>query len=235
LIFISLILSVLCSFNVHDIQNVSHTDETRALILEKARKALIERYNGDRYRFKLKARWIPGSLLKASPENILSVHPEGQIRRASNFQVVYQSQTGRKTELIQLTVQAEKKVPLAKKRIRSGEILLSNNFEMRWLPVVMDRDRLVASVEKLHGKTLRRTLTAGQPVREADISSEYLIEAGESVTLIYAGNGIEIGMKAEARESGSAGDEIKLFSKETRKRYLGKIKNPGTVIWIQTL
>lgn len=235
MILLSIILSAFCATNVTEYQDASQFNETRAVILEKAELALIERYSSDRYRFKLKARWIPGSVLKASPDDILSVHPEGQIRRAANFQVVYQNQAGRKTELIQLTVQTEKKVPVAKKRIRSGEILLSKDFEMRWVPVVMDRDRLVASLEKLDGKTLRRTLTAGQPVREADISSQYLIEAGEAVTLIYAGNGIEIGMKAEARESGAAGEEIKLFSKETRKRYLGKVKSPGTVIWMQTL
>lgn len=210
-------------------------NSTREVILEKARLSLEERYGHKQYRFNLRARWIPGSLLNTSSENILSVKPAGPIKRDTIFEVIYESRSQKESIEVQLIVEGEYKIPVAKNRIASGGTLEADQFEMNWIPVSFNRGELVESLEGLEGKTLRRTLTDGQPVRQADVTSAYLVRAGETVTIIYNENGIQLGLKGEARENGSLGDEIKIFSKETRKRYVGKVQSPGTVIWHQTL
>ena len=106
---------------------------------------------------------------------------------------------------------------------------------MRWVSVPYDRGQLVESIEEIEGKTLRRSLSGGQPIRHADVSSSYLVEAGDTVELIYEQNGLRIVIEGEARQSGAQDEEITIYNKETRKRYVGKVSSPGVVIWKGTL
>lgn len=211
------------------------TGQTREVILEKARNSLQAMFNDGKYRFSVKARWIPGSLLNVAPDKILEVQPAGTVQRNMVFDAVYQEESHHKTAQIQLAVDTERKIPVAVERINSGIVLSAHKLEMRWISVSHNREQLADSIEQLEGKTLRRTLKAGQPIRNSDISTEFFIKAGDPVTIIFEKNGIHIGLKGEARQNGAEGEEIKIYSDETRKRYLGKVLSPGMAKWQQTL
>ena len=103
--------------------------------------------------------------------------------------------------------------------------------------MALDRNRgqYITSKKQLIGKTLRRTLLSGQPVRKSDISRELIIRAGDQVSMIIKRSGIQIQVTAEAREDGARGDRIKVYSKETRKNYLGEVIRPGVIEWKSTL
>jgi len=72
-------------------------------------------------------------------------------------------------------------------------------------------------------------------VRRADITTEYLVEAGESVTLVFINSGTRIDLSATARQSGALNEDIRLYSEETRRTYLGTVSGNGEVIWKRTL
>lgn len=218
-------------FHVSEIK----TEKTREIILEKAKISLQSLFDDDYHRFDLKARWIPGSLLNLKPENIIDVQLAGPVERNTIFDVTYMQRAEYENAQVQLIVETEYKIPVAIKRITSGETLTAEHLTLKWVPVPYNRDQWMDSIEKLEGKTLKRTLAAGQPIRKIDITSEYIIHAGDSVTMIYEGNGIHLSLKVAARENGSLGDEIKIFCEETRKRYVGKVQNSHTVIWQKTL
>lgn len=228
------ILSLFLSDGVTD-HSFEETEETREAILQKAKVSLQSRFNEDHHRFEIKARWIPGSLLNIAPENIVDVLPAGSIERNTIFDVTYINRLQYETVQVQLIVDTEYKIPVAVSRIMAGEKLNTENLELKWIPVPYNRTQWVDSIEELQGKTLRRSLAPGQPVRQIDITTDYIVHAGDPVTMIYEENGIHIGIKSEARENGSMGDEIKIFCNETRKRYVGKVQSPGTVIWQKTL
>jgi flagella basal body P-ring formation protein FlgA len=61
------------------------------------------------------------------------------------------------------------------------------------------------------------------------------VRAGDAVTLIFKEKGIQVQLTGEARQNGAKNDEIRIYSEETRKKYLGKVVRPGVAIWKQTL
>jgi len=204
-------------------------------VLNLARQILSNHFDDENYRFSLSVRWMPGSLVQLSRENILSVELAGQIERFTNFDVSYQ-QAGRiQTVQIQLALDIEKKLPVATRRIMYGEVLDSNNLNYRWVSVSFNSENLVNSKNRLIGTTLRRTLKAGQPVRYIDIATEFVINAGDDVTLFFEEHGISISISAQARQDGEIDEVITIYSNETRTRYLGRVLSQGIAKWEKTL
>ena len=208
---------------------------TREVIIRKALDAINRTHDSETHRFSVTPRWIPGSLEKLDASKITSVEPEGNVERYTNFKVTYRDRGRTQTANIQLLVETERLLPVASQRIMSGDKLEEASLDMRWVSVPYDRGQLVEQIDALKGKTIRRTLSDGQPIRHADISSDYLVETGDTVKMIYEQNGLRIVIEGEARQSGAQDDEITIYNKETRKRYLGKVSSPGVVLWKGTL
>lgn len=213
----------------------SERDRVRQVILEKARESLLNRYGSDAYRFDVSARWIPGSLVQVPGETILDVMPAGSVDRFTGFDVTYESGGRQRQAQIQLQVEMEQKIPVMGKRVAAGTVITDELINSGWVTVRNDRVHYVSDPAEITGKTLRRTLAMGEPVRKADITTEYLIEAGESVTLSMVKEGMRIDLRAVARQDGSLDDTIRLYSDETRRTYLGKVVNESKVIWQRTL
>lgn len=210
------------------------SDNTQEVIIEMAKEQLMANYDAEYYRFELSARWIPSNLLQINPTNIERVELQGTLLQYSNFVVAYKNSSQTHTQEIQLKVDVKQKLPVANHRLISGEILEASDFDWRWVPIVVGREHPVKDIENLAGKTLRKTLLAGEPVFSSAISSPFLVTAGENVEMIYEEHGIKIVMGCEARQNGSKGEDIKIYCKETRKNYLGQIESPGVVQWQKT-
>lgn len=208
---------------------------TKAVILKQARKKLKAHFVSGEYRVKVKSRWIPNHLLKQSPEHILGLQLEGEVRRYTNFKVSYRWRGRRKQAEIQLKVEIQQKLPVAATRLKRETKLTAEFLTSQWVSLDRNRGQYITSKKQLIGKMLRRTLLSGQPVRKSDISRELIIQAGDQVSVIIKRSGIQIQVTAEAREDGARGDRIKVYSKETRKNYLGEIIRPGVIQWKSTL
>lgn len=209
-------------------------EATKSRILELAGSDLEQHLNADEYQFDLVARWIPGSLLLVGPENIHSVKVSGNVEQYTRFVVTYQTRAGRQSAEIQLKVEAEQFVAVALDRIKSNEAISISDFELRWVPVKLGRDRFVSSLSKLQNKSIRRSLLPGQPVRAHEISSPILVIPGQQITMIYKAGAIELGLDCESRQSGSADEDIQIYCQETRKKYTAKILGTGAVQWLRT-
>lgn len=211
---------------------------TKEVILQKAQKRLISYFGpaSDDYRFELSPRWIPQHILQSRPEAILSVELEGRVDRYTDFRILYRDRHNRKQKVqIQLGVELEQKLPVVVRRIRSGEKIKKIDLRKQWVSLVNNRGDLVENMEEISGKTLRRTLLAGQPIRSSYLSREYIIEVGDQVTLIIEKKGVRAQLAGEARENGAKGDRINMYSEETRKKYVGEVIRPGVLKWKNTL
>ncbi|MFO7846555.1 MAG: flagellar basal body P-ring formation chaperone FlgA [Balneolaceae bacterium] len=212
----------------------ARTSDAKDTIVAKAEDALAALYDMEVYRFEITPRWIPGSLQKVPADAIIRVEPEGQVERYTNFEVRYTDGGSHQTASVQLMIETERKLPVAASRIMGGGVLEPGDLRTEWVALANNHGQLVENREYVKGKTLRRTLAAGQPIRYADITSEYIVEAGDRVRLIYEQNGLRIELEGEARQSGAQDEEITVYNKETRKRYSGKISSPGVVLWTKT-
>ena len=226
--FISLIFAVL-------LMAPSSTEEaTKARVLELASASLEQHLDANAYQFELSARWIPSSLLQVGPDNILSVSISGNIEEYTRFDVIHQTRAGRKTSQIQLQVDADQLVVVAISRVQSNETINPDQFELQWKSVRLGRDRFITDISELKGKSIRRNLLPGQPVREHEISSPILVTPGQEVALIFSQGSIQLGLSCESRQSGSEGEEVQIYCQETRKKYTAKVIGAGEVQWLRT-
>ena len=204
-------------------------------VREEAREILSDHFEDDQYRFTLSLRWMPGSLVQKNENDIVSVELAGEINRYTNFEVLYREGNRIEKAEVQLTLDLEKKVPVAAKRVMYGETLNNENIHYNWVSIANESESLVDSKNRLIGKTLRRTLAAGQPIRYADIASEFVIFAGDEVKLLFEENGILISITAQARQDGEIDELITIYSNKTRTRYLGRVLSQGVAKWEKTL
>ncbi len=229
-----LLIALLSTFSSVILAYSTENDETKQVIIEKAQESIESKYDSEEYRFTLSARWIPGSLLKTNSSNIKSVKLEGGVQRYTNFEVLYQEGSRLEQVQVQLKVDTEQKLPVLNHRMVRGETIEAEDLDQRWVSVDMGREQLVNEDYMLIGKTIRRTLNAGHPIEYDIISSPYLVEAGDEVDLVFNEFGIQIVLRCESRKSGSIDEEIQIYCKETRKKYLGKITGPGVAQWQKT-
>lgn len=219
------------------IQWVGKKSEERDIvdyITEKALDIMYQNSEDGLYRFSVTPGWLPGTLSRSTPDEIIDLQLKSNIERYTVFEVVYLHRNRKQTVEIQISVDIERQLPVASERIMNGSIIVERDIEMRWISVPHDRGQLVSEPEDLIGKTIRRTVVPGQPIRYADISSDFLIEAGDQVQLIFENQGIQIQIVVEARQSGAQDEEISFYSNETRRKYQGKISGPGVAIWTKT-
>lgn len=210
-------------------------NRTSLVILEKAKELISEAIDDENMRLHLSVRWIPGAVYRVSPSDIISMKMIGTAQKYTSFEVTYRTNQWHHTAQVQLLVDIEKKIPVAARRIMYGEILDHTNLTYDWTSVQFQNSQLVESAEHLYGKTLRRSLATGQPIRRADVAAEFLIHAGEDVSLLFEEDGIMIAITAQARQDGELDESIILYSRRTRMRYLGRVVRPGVAKWEQTL
>jgi flagella basal body P-ring formation protein FlgA len=228
------IQSLFIAFLIAVSGNESGMGDTRQVIIDKAMESIHVQYDEESYRFEISARWIPGSLLKADPSAIQSVQLEGRLSKYSNFEVVYEFRNRTESTEIQLLVETEQYLPVLAQRLTGGQKLTHDLFDWRWVPVNLERDEVIDSIERLSGSTLRRTVNAGQPIEASFISTPLMIRAGEEVDMLYSGDGIDIIMTCEARKDGALTEEIQIYCKETRRKYLARVTGQGEATWIKT-
>ena len=226
--FISLIVALL-------LMNPSSKEEaTKTKVLELAAASLEQHLDVNVYQYELNPRWIPASLLQVGPENIHSVSISGSIEEYTRFDVIHQTRTGRKSSQIQLHVDADQLVVVAIERISSSEAIEINQFEMQWKPVRLGRDRFISDLTDLEGKSIRRNLLPGQPIRENEISSPILVSPGQEVAMIFSQGSIQLELNCESRQSGSKGEQVQIYCQETRKKYTTIVIGAGEVQWLRT-
>ncbi|MCG8374423.1 MAG: flagellar basal body P-ring formation chaperone FlgA [Balneolales bacterium] len=212
----------------------SRAEATKSVLMEKARAELLKQFNEDEYQIFTTPRWIPNSVLEAGSENIKSVQLTGEIGRYANFEVSYIKFNRTQKAEIQVKLEVSQLLPVLNSKMRNGDVLSYESFDMRWVEIQLNRHKYISTIDELVGKTLRRSLNAGQPVKVTEVSNPLLIEAGDYVEMSFSNGGISIALTCEARESGTLGEEIAVFCPESRKNYHTKIIASGEAQWLRT-
>ncbi|HEY8191838.1 MAG TPA: flagellar basal body P-ring formation chaperone FlgA [Alphaproteobacteria bacterium] len=103
-------------------------------------------------------------------------------------------------------------VPTLQKTLRNGDIISA--ADINWIEVDtkdLQNDQLLKE-EDFIGKTPRRMVNAGKPVRDNELEKPSLIERGDMVTLVYRTGPITLTAKGKALQGGAAGDLVKFVN-----------------------
>jgi flagella basal body P-ring formation protein FlgA len=79
------------------------------------------------------------------------------------------------------------------------------------------------------GLAARRALREGQPLRTGDLMRPQHVDRGSFVTLVYAGSGLSLSLKAKALAAGAAGDVIAVQNVQSKRVVNGVVTGPSEV------
>jgi len=126
------------------------------------------------------------------------------------------------------TLKVQKKVPVARKLIRFGERIQSEDIEIQDTDISFLKEE-APEVAQVVGMRTNRTLTPRMPVLLSDLKREPATTRGQVVKALIGDNDFEVSINASAEENGFIGDVIKIKNPETQKTMSATVIDKGVV------
>lgn len=120
-------------------------------------------------------------------------------------------------------------IPVAARRILKGEII--NKSDLRWLKVRTSRlqNDAVSNLDDLIGKTPKRGIREGQPIRASAIRRPILVEKGSLVTIVLRAKKMLLTARGKALQFGSEGDVIRIANTQSNQTIEAEVIGSGRV------
>ena len=102
-------------------------------------------------------------------------------------------------------------VPVLTKRLEKGMLITESDIKV--VPILAIRVRNKTTLQQpdqVIGKTLRRAMSSGQPIRIQDVAEQVAVAAKSEVEMSYNAGGISVTDRGIALEKGSIGDIIRV-------------------------
>lgn len=87
----------------------------------------------------------------------------------------------------------------------------------------------VREIDEADGKVAKRTILPGKLIPLSSLREPYLVEAGQSVTVIFQQDGLTIQATAVPLQPGSLGDVLRLRNVDSGKVFTGIVMADGTI------
>jgi flagellar basal body P-ring formation protein FlgA len=121
-------------------------------------------------------------------------------------------------------------MPVLTRLIAPGETIAAGDVETIAMPADHLNQSFVAAAAELIGKTPKRSLRPGEPIRPSDIQTPILIRKGELVTVVLQSPALLLTAQAKALEDGAQGQAIRVSNTRSGKTLDATVSAPGTVM-----
>jgi flagella basal body P-ring formation protein FlgA len=120
-------------------------------------------------------------------------------------------------------------VPVLSRVIRRGDVIREGDIEF----VNMSRDRVgrnvILDVARIIGKSPRRFVRTGKPIRMGDVRSPIIVSKGDLVTLLVQTDQLLITSKGVALQDGARGEVVRIRNTRSRTTIEGVVTGPNRV------
>jgi flagella basal body P-ring formation protein FlgA len=128
--------------------------------------------------------------------------------------------TGRAIETIETAVPT--------RNVERGEVLKPSDVVVERRPKAEAGGDL-ATRDRVVGMQARKQISAGQPVKVADIGKPDLVQRDQNVTLTYEVAGLFLTIRGKALESGAEGDVVNVLNLQSKRTVAGVVVARGQV------
>lgn len=130
-------------------------------------------------------------------------------------------------------------VAIPARQLDAGETLDASTirFELTDLSSVNGRALTQSDFDRLtadHPLEARRRLRADRALRIDDVRGPLAVETGQALTMTYNRGPLVLTLSGTAREPGTVGDVIRIYSSDTRATYRARLTGEGRAEWIET-
>ena len=126
-------------------------------------------------------------------------------------------------------LQRETDVPVPARRIQANEVIAER--DIKWVKVRQNRlpRGVIVDINELIGKSPKRWLRAGIPVRAANVQPPILVPKGSLVTIYLKVPRMMLTAQGKALENGSDGDVIRINNTQSNKVIEAEVKGVAKV------
>lgn len=129
--------------------------------------------------------------------------------------------TGRYDEMV--------RVPTLKQRMQNGDVISEEDIVWEDVPAAHMRKSVAMDSKALIGKSPKRMISPGRPVRLEEVSGPTVVNKGAQVTLIFKTPTLEIRTLGEALENGAQGAVIRVRNVASKSVLQGVVEGEGRV------
>jgi flagellar basal body P-ring formation protein FlgA len=120
-------------------------------------------------------------------------------------------------------------LPVLLRYVPPGQTIVPDDVGMLQIPAERLVQAVVAEPANLVGKTPRRAVRPGQPVRLVDVQLPIVIHKGELVTVIVESKDMRLTAQGRANEDGALDQAIRVANTRSGKVLDATVAGPGTV------
>ena len=158
---------------------------------------------------------MPPPRIRASctPSSESTTSRESRSRRLAA--TAHGSSRGARTEVVGRAFEVVE-TPVLRQRMRRGEIISED--DVVWTELRADRlpPTTITSTATLVGRTPRRTLRAGTPIRAGDVHVPIMVKKGTAITMSYRTAAMVLTAPGRALDDGALGDTIRVLNSQTK-------------------
>ncbi len=107
-------------------------------------------------------------------------------------------------------------VPVLNRRVPKGGVITADDIDWVRLPAMQVRRNIIVDQDRLLGKTPRRGLRAGQPIRNGDVQAPVVVAKGSLVTMTLKTRSMVLTSKGRAIENGAIGDTVRIMNTQSK-------------------
>jgi flagella basal body P-ring formation protein FlgA len=137
---------------------------------------------------------------------------------------------GKEAGRVRVTAQIDLQVKalLAARDLLRGHILSEEDLTESLAPFAKAKGALTQISQGL-GQTLKVSVRAGNPIHDRDLEKTFMVNKGETVTIIAQSGGLKVTALGQAKESGALGQTISVMNLDSKKTVSARVIGPGQV------
>lgn len=118
-------------------------------------------------------------------------------------------------------------VPVLKKSMRNGPIIINSDIQMVPMRIRSLNDDVIVDKQKVLGMTPDRFLVANKPIRKRDVSTPTLVERGQRITLIHEQGPMKLSALGKSMENGTKGQIIRVVNLDSNTSIRAEVIGSG--------
>lgn len=137
---------------------------------------------------------------------------------------------GQEAGRARVTAQVDLTVPalVATRTLARGHILAEEDLSLTQIPYTQGKGALLDPNQAV-GQTLKGNVSAGDPIRDRNLTKSILVKRGDMVTIVAQQGGLKVTASGQARQDGALGDTIGITNLDSKKNLTGRVIGPSQV------
>jgi flagella basal body P-ring formation protein FlgA len=120
-------------------------------------------------------------------------------------------------------------VPVVNRALRAGDIISAADIDWAEIPSGLVQADFLLSAEDVIGKTPRRSVAQGKPLRDTELIQPRMVSRGDTVTILYESGPVSLTALGKALEDGARGERIRITNISSNRTITGLVSDTKLV------